>query len=100
MARLILVAVTLAALACGSDEKTPLGKYGEACDMANPCAQGLTCLNQFCSAKCDTAVMCQQAGTGNTCVGGACFSSCIDTFGCPAGLVCTMAGSTMGTCRP
>lgn len=103
MARLVASILTLAAaLGCAGDESTPLGTYGQLCDETHACVQGLVCLNKFCTAQCQgtNSLTCMQAGAGDTCVGGACYTSCTDTFTCPSGLVCTMAGTVMGTCRP
>ena len=95
----VILAIS-ALLACASDEAAPLGKYGELCDAVNLCAQPLACVNKFCTMRCDNPLTCQQSGAGSTCVGSACYTACRDTYTCPNGLVCTMAGSVMGTCRP
>jgi hypothetical protein len=102
MARFAASLVFLAALACAGDEEAPLGSYGELCDDTHLCAQSLVCLNKFCTARCsgNDPAACIAASAGNTCVTGTCFTSCTTTFNCPPGLTCTMAGSTMGTCRP
>lgn len=103
MARLAAIFLTLVtAFACAGDESAPLGTYGELCDETHACVQGLVCLNRFCTAKCEgtNGLTCAQAGAGDTCVGGVCYTACDDVIDCPAGLKCTMFASKMGTCRP
>lgn len=103
MARLAAIILTLGtAFACAGDEGTPAGTYGELCDETHACAQGLKCLNAFCTVPCmgSNGLTCMQAGAGDTCTGGVCYTACRDVIDCPPGLKCTMFASVMGTCRP
>lgn len=94
------MALFAALSACAGGEDEPPGVYGETCDAANPCIAGLECVVGVCTTHCSNAATCQMLGTGDTCSGGACYSSCQDQFNCLSGLTCRMFGSPMGTCRP
>lgn len=103
MARIAVpVALLLLSIGCAGDDSPPAGQLWELCDQANPCAEGLTCLNKFCAVTCppNNSAACLQAGAGDTCASGVCFYGCVGTSTCPSGLVCTMAGTIQGTCRP
>lgn len=96
----LLLAIVAALASCAGGEDAPLGTYGQTCDASHACVEGLECSLGVCTARCSNSAMCQMLGTGDTCTGGSCFTSCRDTFNCPSGLTCTMVGTTMGTCRP
>lgn len=87
--------------ACGGDDAPDLGKYSEECTISEDCEEGLECASGLCTLRCGgDNTKCTAIDSDSTCLNDYCYILCVSTTTCPDGLVCTMAASTTGTCRP
>lgn len=91
----------LASASCVGGEDEPVAGYSEPCDQNTQCATGLQCPPAIglCTQACTDHAACRSnLSPTSICQSGACFEPC--TSSCDNGLTCTMATTTVGTCRP